>query len=114
MIQVAQSLADSDPDNVDAYRPVALNNSDNLSAAWWPAWENAFDNMGTEELELGMNFAQFNISLANQLNVVSEQKKTAAGCWELILQYRRDMRKPEPRLTPQVSLLRMLMIKKRN
>jgi|TARA_Y100000310_G_scaffold339565_1_gene432608 hypothetical protein len=81
IIQAALSLADQDEENAGVFRLIALNNSYNLSAACWPCWEDAHQNIADDLLDLGLAAAEFNVDLAKKLDVGPERKKN--GRWIL-------------------------------
>lgn len=80
VIQLALHLAEvSDEQLKSQYKNVALFTSYNLSAGCWPAWDKESFAVEAQYLDLGLEFAEFNIELAEALEVGPERRKN--GWW---------------------------------
>ncbi len=79
VIQLALSLAELAEEEAARYKNIALFTSYNLSARCWPAWDEDSFGLDHKFLDLGLEFAEFNIKLAQELAVGPERRKN--GWW---------------------------------
>ena len=78
IIEAALALSETAGEESTQYASVALATSYNLSAVCWPAWDADCYGVPEDKLDLGLEAAEFNVALADKLDLGPEKKKNAA------------------------------------
>ena len=81
VIQSSLSNAGSDSNKSAEFKDIAIRTSYNLAANTWKGWGEDEVEIGDQEAKVGLEAAEFNVKLAEELNLPPNRRKN--GCWIL-------------------------------